>query len=575
MKAAPDDSRFTLFCNGKILTLEGTHQPAEALVVRDGRVVASGTASEMRHLAGPDAEPIDLHGAILLPGLIDTHPHLLHLAAFAYPLVDIADATSHADIISRIRARALITPSGEWIMTTPVGEPHYFIRRSYHDLAEKELPQRHILDRATTAHPVMIQAWAPVTPNVCALNSAGLARLGITRETPDCVETVWIDKDVTGEPTGILRGSVNNYYNNCPFWDGLLRQLPLLQPAAILPSARQAMQTYNAMGVTTIYEGHLMGARDLGAYRTLRDENALSLRVLVALEAEPYGLPWTKPLSEEQFQAHLERVLALRDLADDLLRVNGVTFTRCGPCWPGFMRLRKPYKGPYGELTTGVSFVSAEKAQTAMEFCAARGLRLNIIAVGDQEHDEYLGQLEQVAAQHDIRNQHWILQHAFFVEPDHARRYAALGFDVTTSMSFSWGKGDLFIDRVGEYMLEHLIPLRRLLDVGITVACSTDWGPKNVFEQIELALTHRFGRSGRTNRGPAQTITRAEALLMWTRDAARVLGWEGIGTLLPGNHADLIIIDRDPLTCPLEDLSRTRVLRTLLGGETVYDAGVL
>lgn len=93
--------------------------------------------------------------------------------------------------------------------------------------------------------------------------------------------------------------------------------------------------------------------------------------MLVALEAEPYGLPWTKPLSEQQFRAHLERALVLRDLSDDLLRVNGVTFTRGGPCWPGFMRLRKPYKGPYGELTTGVSFVSAEKAQAAMEFCAA------------------------------------------------------------------------------------------------------------------------------------------------------------------------------------------------------------
>src|SRR5713226_9629794 len=70
-------------------------------------------------------------------------------------------------------------------------------------------------------------------------------------------------------------------------------------------------------GVTTVYEGHLMGVRDLGAYRTLRNEDALSLRMLVALEAEPYGLPWTKPLSEEQFQIHLERALSLRDLSDD------------------------------------------------------------------------------------------------------------------------------------------------------------------------------------------------------------------------------------------------------------------
>jgi len=573
--AQADTSRTTVFRNGKILTLDGSAQATEALIIHSGRVVASGAVADVQHRIGPQAEFVDLHGATLLPGLIDTHPHLLHFGAFSYPLVDIADASSHADIVSRIRVRANETPPGEWILTTPVGEPHYFIRRSYRDLAEKELPQRQVLDHATTDHPVMIQAWAPVTPNVCAFNSAALARLDITRDIPDRVDNVWIAKDAAGEPTGILRGSVNNYYNNCPFWDRLLLHIPLLQPAAVLPGARQAMPAYNAMGVTTVYEGHLMGARDIESYRTLRNENALTLRVLIALEAEPYGLAWTKPLSMAAFHAHLNRALASRDLSDDLLRVNGVTFTRGGSCWPGFLRMRQPYQGPYGEATTGVSFVSAEKAQIAVEFCAERGLRLNIIAVGDQEHDEYLEQLEAIAACHDIRSQHWILQHAFFVEPEHARRYAALGFDVTTSMSFCWGKGDLFIERVGESVLQHLLPLRRLLDAGLTVACGTDWGPKNVFEHLELAMTHRFGKSGRTNRGPAQMVTREEALAMWTRDAARVLGWEGIGTLTPGNHADLIIVDRDPLSCPLDDLPKTRVLRTVLGGKTVYDAGVL
>ena len=110
MNAAHDDSRATVFLNGKVLTLDESTQPAEALVVRGGRVVASGTTAEMQHVAGPKAEHVNLHGATLLPGLIDTHPHLLHLSALAYPLVDIADATSHAEIVSRIRTRALETP---------------------------------------------------------------------------------------------------------------------------------------------------------------------------------------------------------------------------------------------------------------------------------------------------------------------------------------------------------------------------------------------------------------------------------------------------------------------------------
>ena len=133
----------------------------------------------------------------------------------------------------------------------------------------------------------------------------------------------------------------------------------------------------------------------------------------------------------------------------------------------------------------------------------------------------------------------------------------------------------MFAERIGEHVLADLIPLRRMLDAGLVVACGTDWGPKNVFEHLQLALTHRFAVSGRSNLGPAQRVSRAEALAMWTREAARALRWEGIGTLGTGDHADLVIVDRDPLTCALDDLPATRVLRTVLAGRPVYDAGAL
>ncbi len=566
----------TLLVNGRVRASCDDTPPVAALVVRAGRVVASGDEADMRALAGARAATVDLKGATVLPGLIDTHPHLMHFGAFAWPLVDLADATSHADIVTRIAQRTHTTAEGEWILTTPVGEPHYFLRRSYRDLVEGALPDRTVLDRAAPRHPVLIQAWAPVIPNVCALNSAGLARLGIDRDSPDQIEHVWIEKDARGEPTGILRGSVTNYYTGDAYMNRLLCQLPPLQPDAVLSGTRAAMARYNALGVTTVYEGHAMSEGLIGAYRMLRDEGALSLRVLAALEAESYALPWETSLSPDEFRAGLERARAMVARDDELFRIDGVTVSRGGPCWPGFLLMREPYRGPYGERTTGVSFVSEEKAALAMEYCAREGLRLNVIVAGTGEHDVYLRQLETVAAQYpDLPARHWILQHAFFVEPEQARRYAALGFDVTTSMSFSWGKGDLFVARIGPHVLEHLIPLRRLLDAGMTVACGSDWGPKNIFEHLQLALTHRFATSGRSNLGPAQRVTRSEALAMWTRDAARVLQWKGIGTLAPGDHADLVVVDRDPLTCPLDDLPATRVMRTVLGGTTVYDSGEL
>jgi predicted amidohydrolase YtcJ len=565
----------TVYLGGRVLVGDGATPPADAIVLRDGRVAAVGTRQAMLRVAGSGAEQVDVRGATILPGFVDTHPHLMHFGAFAEPLVDLADARSHDDVVERIRARAGDTPAGEWIMATPVGEPHYFLRRSWRDLTEGRFPDRRTLDRATTAHPVFVQAWAPVTPNVCAFNSAALARLGIDRTMPDRVEHVWIEKDEHGEPTGILRGAVNNYYTNDAFMNGLLRKVPLLQPAAVVAGTQRAMAFYNRLGVTTVYEGHSMGHAEIGAYRLLREQNALTVRVLTALEAEPYGLPWTRPLSMSEFRERLDAALATQDTADDFLRHQGVTLSRGGPCWPGFLRMWEPYRDPWGNPTTGVEFVAPEKEQVALDFCADLGLRLNFIGAGYRDHDEFLDRAEAVAQRIPLADRGWILQHVFFLTEANARRYARLGMHATTSMSFSWGKGDLFVERVGEHVLADLIPLRRMLDAGMVVGCGSDWGPKNVFEHVALAETHEFAGSGRRNDGPAQRVTRAEALAMWTRDAARALGWADVGTLTPGRHADLIVVDRDPLTCSLADLPRARVLRTVVAGRVVWDAGAL
>ncbi len=570
-----DDTDATVFVNGRVLTMEVGEPTYDALGVRHGRIVACGDAGHVRRAVGTGTREVDLRGATLMPGLVDTHPHMIHFGVIEGACVDVKDAGSHDDIVRRVAARAATTPKGEWIMTTPVGEPHYFLRRSWRDLAEGRLPDRHVLDRAAPEHPVWIQAWAPVIPNVIAFNSAGLAKLGITRETPDRVEHVWIEKDAAGDPTGILRGSVTNYYTGDAFMDRLLLQLPLMQPDRLLPGMAAAQAMYARLGVTTAYEGHVMDRALIEAYRYLRQADLLAMRVLAAPEAEYYALAAHAPITLDEFQARLEEAATLVDRTDDLFRVDGVTVSRGGPCWPGFLLMREPYTGPYGEPTRGRSFIAKEWCEMAMRFAAAHDLRLNVVVAGSGEHDEYLEQLERVERDVGVRGRHWIMQHAFFVDAEQARRYGALGIDVTTSMSFSWGKGDMFVERIGEHVLPDLIPLRRLLDAGCRVACGSDWGPKNIFEHVALGTTHELCGSGRRNDGPAQRVSRAESLAMWTREAARILQWDGVGTLAVGNHADCIVVDRDPLTCRVEDLPATRVLHTMLAGRTIYDGRAL
>jgi hypothetical protein len=553
----------------RVITCDERETSGEAIAIRDGKVLAVGESATVLARAGPDARVVDLGGNTIIPGLIDTHPHLMHFGTLAEPLVDLADATSHQDIVARLARRAATTPPGEWIMATPVGEPHYFIRRSYRDLAEGELPDRSVLDRAAPGHPVFIQAWAPVVPNVCVMNTVALKRLGISSATPDRVDNVWIEKDAAGEPTGRLHGSVTNYYCDSPFMNGLLRQLPLFQPDALVPGTERAMRASNAMGVTTIYEAHLMTFSLIEVYRWLRSQNRLSLRVLCTPEAEPVGVPWTDPLQPADYVQRLERARELVDRSDDLFRIDGLAVSPYGPCWPGFALMREPYQDPYGQPTRGTTMVSPDKVEQAIRFCYEQGLRLNIVASGLAEIDSHLEQLEALGqAPLTAEGRAWVLQHFYFAEPALVRRFADLGFDVTTTMSFSWGKGDLVRERFVEHLLPDFIPLARLLDAGLHVAAGTDWGPKNIFEQIALAIEPRYAASGKSGATPG--ISRSAALAMWTREAAHVLRWDGVGSLEPGHHADLVVVDRDPLTCPIGDLPGTQVITTMLGGSTVH-----
>lgn len=263
------------------------------------------------------------------------------------------------------------------------------------------------------------------------------------------------------------------------------------------------------------------------------------------------------------------------DLDDDMLRINGMTMSPGGPCFSGYFATYQAHMNPFGQQTRGVRFLSTEKEEAFVRFCAEHGIRANMCMGAFREHDEFLDIAERVAREHDFRDRNWVLQHAITITPAQVRRYADLGFQVTTSAGFAWGKGKMYGERMGEQVWRDLEPLKRLVDAGLDLGGGTDWGPKNPWEQIELAQTHRFAGCDHRNDGPDQVLTRAEALSMWTTGAAKVIGWSDVGALAPGNQADVLIVDRDPLRCDIDDLADTKVLRTMLGGRTVHDSGDL
>lgn len=152
----PTPTNRTLIFGGPVLTQNERRETHEALVLEGDTVVATGSFDDMRSLAGASARRIDVEGACVMPGILDSHPHFLHTGAQDMWAVNLSDARDHADIVARIRAHVAHVPAGMWVFATHVGEPNYMLRRSYKDLAEGRLPHRRVLDTAAPDHPL---AW--------------------------------------------------------------------------------------------------------------------------------------------------------------------------------------------------------------------------------------------------------------------------------------------------------------------------------------------------------------------------------------------------------------------------------
>lgn len=557
-------NHWTWYRNGRVLTQHGG-RITSSLLVRGGVVAAAGDEQTIAGVLG-DAEPevVDLDGAVVLPGLIDGHPHMTHFGMIEQPLIDCYDATDHADIVSRIATAAARTPPGEWIVTTPIGEPHFFLRRSWRDLAEGELPDAAVLDRATTEHPVAIAAFPPTTPNTMVLNSAGLREAGIGRGTRGG-GNVTIEQDPAGAPTGRLHGAVNAYFNDDPFFAEL--GIPVLGAPGSDPVAgvMKGFADHHRLGVTTAYEAHGQLLGDLDVLEEVRRRHGLSMRTQFTVDVPP-GTP------PEDVDAFLDTVVARTNIVDDRFRVHGITICQGGPMVPGAILMRDPYPDPWGGTTTGQAFLEVETMRRALRGAVERDLRVSITSIGLAEHDTILDLLEELAAEVDLTSRHWVLEHGYFIEPEQIRRYARLGFCMTAMPL--WGDIDAAIRLFGPRILDDTMPLRRFLDAGMTVALASDWGPKNLFELMWCAVTGAYA-SGGFNDGPGQLVSRQEALDMFTTHGSTVLEWPGIGRLAPGHHADLVVVDRDPVNCPLDELPKAQVLRTVVGGDVVHDTGEL
>lgn len=534
--AEPPD---VVFVGGKIRTLDAQTPEATALAVHGGRIVAVGGDDEVRALVGPTTEIVDLAGGFVVPGLIDAHGHMSGLGSLALGRVDLAGTRSLDDVIAMIADKAAKTPAGKWVLGG---------RWDHESWPGKQLPTHAPLSAHTADNPVWVTR---VDGHAGLANAAALRRAGITKDTPNPPGGE-ILRDEHGEPTGVL-------VDNAMQLVTAKIDTPVAGPRELILAAQERCL---AAGLTGVHDAGI-GVAELEAYKALAAEGKLKIRVYAMLSAQvaPFYIKDHPPLVGERLT-----VRAVKLYADGALGSRGA--------W-----LLKPYSdrptGDDGKPYTGLSLTPPTQIEALTRLCLKHGYQVCTHAIGDRANREVLNAYE--AALHDIsegRARRLRIEHAQILDPADIPRFAKLG--VIASMQPTHCTSDMrwVADRLGPDRLVGAYAWNTLQRSGARLAGGSDFPveSENPLLGIYAAITRQdLDGNPPTGWRAGECLTRAQALRLFTDDAAYAAFEErDRGTLTVGKLADFVVLDRDLLICPPSDVPRTRVLRTVIGGETVY-----
>jgi predicted amidohydrolase YtcJ len=546
--------------HAKIVTVDAQSRIAEAIAVKDGRVLALGEDEEIFKLSGPKTRVIDADGHTVLPGLYDSHVHPVG-AALSELHGPLPKLDSLADVFAYIRKLAAARPEGDWIVL------HYVFPTR---LDEARFPTRAELDEAAPKHPVLFHAGPAGIANSMALKVSG-----ITRDTPNPTNGVIVKDPSSGEPTGMLR----NAY-------GVLKGLPAEERAASHDDRRRAVKKlfalYNAEGLTSI--GDRNAGRDaLDLYLELRDSHELTLRVNVARSFNPYG-------PREEVVRHLEE-LPGKDkrggptgTGDEWVRIGPIKLFLDGGMLNGTAYMRQPWpKGDTYQIVEdnyrGLLFIPPEQLQMVVEEAARRDWRVTAHTAGEGAMDVLLDAYDIVNRQVPIKDRRFCITHANFPSQENLERCRRLGVCADVQPAWLWKDGTTLQRVLGDRRMRWFQPYRTWLKY-TTIGGGSDhmikldphdainpWSP---WLGMAVALARVTER--RTVLTPEERLTREEAIRLYTINNAYLNGEEKEkGSLEVGKLGDLIVIDQDVLTCPVQAVADTRVLYTVVGGKVVYE----
>ena len=531
--AATAQTADLVLVNGKIVTVDDRFSIAQALAIRGQRIVAVGTNADVEKLKGPQTRTMDLAGRTVIPGLIDNHAHWIRAAEHDELRFD--GITSRAQALKLLADRVQATPAGQWIVVLGGWSEEQFTDDP------RGFP-RDELDRIAPNHPVVVQAIY----NHSYLNSAAQAALKIDAATPNPPGGT-IEKDAGGQPTGLVRGAGGVAF--------VAARIPMFDREAWLANTRKLVTYLNSLGVTAWLDagGRGMGAKHYEPYRHLAERGELNIRVF-----------WTairQPATPAQVDAVIKEIPEQKPFqGSDYFDQVGWGESIYGPVTTQLLR-----------TTSNTRPEDMEQYRRLAEALAAQGLYVNSHVEMEAAIDAFLDAHEAVNKIHPIKGLRWTFSHVDQVTEAQLERMKKLGMGAQVH-SRPLIQGALMHKVHGDKAWD-MPPFRRIQDSGIHWGLGSDATAvttSNPFYTLSFAVTGEMIGGRKVNR---QTISREEALIAHTRSNAWFLFQEGnIGSLTAGRYADLLVLDRDYLTVPQDEIKAIKPLVTMVGGKVVYEA---
>jgi predicted amidohydrolase YtcJ len=550
--AAGYETADLVLLNGRVVTVDADQPEAEGVAIRGDRIIAVGSTAEMRRYVGSGTEVLDLNGQLVVPGFIEGHGHYLGLGN-ARMTIDLLDVTAWEDLVAVVGSATSDIAPGAWITG-----------RGWHQdkfdppppNTVEGVPTHDALSAVTPNNPVLLRH---ASGHASFANRRALELAGITRDTPD-PEGGKIVRDANGEPTGYLRQAAQGLVARVHAQSeaGMSREQ---REARIIRQIELAGEEALKHGVTSFQDAGASFA-EIDVLKQQAERGALPVRLWVMVRGESVER-MDSLLPAYRMIGHGNEFLTVRSIKT---QIDGALGTH--GAW---------LLAPYADLTStaGLPQMGMDRLRAIAEVAMKHGYQKATHAIGDRGNREVLDIYEAAfRANPDARDLRWRIEHAQHLDPADIPRFAELGVIASMQGNHATSDGLWVPERVGQERARHgAYVWRSLLDAGAVVTNGTDVPVERIdpIASFDAAVSRRL-RDGSIF-FPEQRMTREEALYSYTMANAFAAFEEDVkGSISVGKLADLVVLSKDIMRVPEEEIRDTRVAYTILGGRVVYRA---